>query len=116
MPEVMQHDTGVYVAGGWRAASGPTHDVFDPATGDVVASVASASPAEVDEALRAAADAQRGWARTTAAERGRRVRAIGDLLAAHRDRFAQLIVQEVGKPRAQAYDEVDFAIAFIRFG
>jgi lactaldehyde dehydrogenase/glycolaldehyde dehydrogenase len=107
---------GAYIGGQWRAASGPAHEVFDPATGEVTATVAGAAAGEVDEALQTATDAQPGWARTTAAERGRRVRAIGDLLAAHRDAFARLIVGEVGKPRGQAYDEVDFAIEFIRFG
>jgi lactaldehyde dehydrogenase/glycolaldehyde dehydrogenase len=48
-------------------------------------------------------------------ERGDALRAIADLIAQHRDRFADLLVQEVGKPRVQAEGEIAFAEGFCRY-
>jgi lactaldehyde dehydrogenase/glycolaldehyde dehydrogenase len=43
------------------------------------------------------------------------IRGAADLIAKHRDPLAQLISQEVGKPLAQAYGEVEFAEGFLRY-
>lgn len=90
-------------------------DVLDPTDGSVLASVASSSPEKVEEALRAARAAQRGWARTTPMERGALIRALADVIAEHREHLAELVCREVGKPLAQARDEVDFAVSYLRY-
>ncbi|HVW19372.1 MAG TPA: aldehyde dehydrogenase family protein [Solirubrobacteraceae bacterium] len=66
-------------------------------------------------ALRAAAAARYAWTRTPVPERGAHLRAIADLIAANRDRFARILVDEVGKPLGQAEGEVDFAEMFFRY-
>jgi lactaldehyde dehydrogenase/glycolaldehyde dehydrogenase len=43
------------------------------------------------------------------------VRAAADLVRRERDRLARLVSQEVGKPLAQAYGEIDFAEGFLRY-
>jgi lactaldehyde dehydrogenase / glycolaldehyde dehydrogenase len=108
-------DTPLYIAGAWRAASGPEIDVYDPRDESVLATVASATDEEVHSALSAARAAQRDWARRPAAERGAHVRAAADLVHRERDRLARLVSEEVGKPLAQAYGEVDFAEGFLRY-
>ncbi len=108
-------DTPLYIAGSWRAASGPTIDVYDPRDESVLATIASATAAEVHDALSAAHAAQRDWARRPAAARGAFVRAAADLVRRERDRLARLVAQEVGKPLSQAYAEVDFAEGFLRY-
>jgi lactaldehyde dehydrogenase/glycolaldehyde dehydrogenase len=110
-----QDDASLYIAGTWRSASGPAIDVFDPRNENVIAAPMSATSAQVHEALAAARQAQAGWARRPAVERGALVRAAADLIAANRDALARLIVQEVGKPLAQAHGEVAFAEGFLRY-
>jgi lactaldehyde dehydrogenase/glycolaldehyde dehydrogenase len=105
----------LYIAGSWRAASGPAIDVYDPRDESVLAAISSATPEDVHEALSAARAAQRDWARRPAAERGAYVRAAADLVRRERDRLARLVSEEVGKPLAQAYGEIDFAEGFLRY-
>ncbi|HEX6998377.1 MAG TPA: aldehyde dehydrogenase family protein [Gammaproteobacteria bacterium] len=111
----LKTDTPLYIAGAWRAASGPAIDVFDPRDASVLAGIASATSEEVHDALSAARAAQRDWARRPAPRRGGYVRAAADLVHRERDRLARLIAQEVGKPLPQAYAEVDFAEGFLRY-
>ena len=108
-------ETTLYIDGTWRRASGPVVDVFDPRNEQVLASPASATDAEVDAALEAAARAQRDWSRTPTPARGAQIRAMADLIAEHKDHLANLISQEVGKPLSQAHDEVAFAEGFLRY-
>jgi lactaldehyde dehydrogenase/glycolaldehyde dehydrogenase len=108
-------DTPLYIAGDWRAASGPDIEVYDPRDESVLATVPSATPRDVNAALAAARAAQRDWARRPAAERGAYVRAAADLVHRERDRLARLVSEEVGKPLAQAYGEIDFAEGFLRY-
>jgi lactaldehyde dehydrogenase/glycolaldehyde dehydrogenase len=105
----------LYLGGGWRPSAGPPVDVFDPADGQVLASVPSATADEVHAALVAAKTAQRGWARTPSVVRGGYLRAMADVLRRHKNDLADLIVGEVGKPARQAADELDFAIGFLSY-
>jgi succinate-semialdehyde dehydrogenase/glutarate-semialdehyde dehydrogenase len=79
------------------AASGQTYQVTNPATGEVVDEVPSGGAADVDRAARAAAVAQRGWARLAANER----REILHQAAAHMltkvEEIAPLLTAEQGK-------------------
>jgi lactaldehyde dehydrogenase / glycolaldehyde dehydrogenase len=108
-------DTPIYIAGDWHAAHGPDIEVYDPRDESVLATVASATREDVHAALAAARAAQRDWARRPAAERGTYVRAAADLVHRERDRLARLVSEEVGKPLAQAYGEIDFAEGFLRY-
>ncbi|MEE9096547.1 aldehyde dehydrogenase family protein, partial [Pseudarthrobacter phenanthrenivorans] len=57
--------TGLLIDGEWVGASdGGTFDVHDPATGEVLATLASATSADAVAALDAADAAQASWART----------------------------------------------------
>lgn len=76
-----------------------------PRDGNVLASPASASEAEVHAALKAAREAQRDWDHRPAA----------DLIAADSELLARLISEEVGKPLSQAAGEVAFAEGFLRY-
>lgn len=113
--DLPQPDTPLYIDGTWREASGTVLDVYDPRNERTLAAVASATGAEVHQALEAARRAQRGWARTPAAVRGAFLRGAADLVRRHRDLLARLISLEVGKPVGQGYGEVDFAEGFLRY-
>jgi lactaldehyde dehydrogenase / glycolaldehyde dehydrogenase len=104
-----------YLGGAWRRSTGDAIPVINPADERVLASVPSATADEVHEALLAAKSAQRGWARTPTVVRGRYLRAMADVVSRHRDRLAELIVSEVGKPASQAAGELDFAVGFLSY-
>jgi aminomuconate-semialdehyde/2-hydroxymuconate-6-semialdehyde dehydrogenase len=88
--------------GGARAASanGETYDDVDPATGEVFAKIASGGAADVDRALAAARRAfdTGPWPRTTAAQRAKVLRRLGELLVEHREELARLESRDAGKP------------------
>jgi aldehyde dehydrogenase (NAD+) len=88
----------------WRdAASGHTMEVVNPATEDVIAQVASAGPADLDDAVRAARAALDGpWGTMSARERGRLVRRLGDRLLERVDEVARLETIHNGKPISES--------------
>ena len=105
----------LYIGGAWRAASAAPIRVLDPTLEQPLADVPSATAAEVRAALQCAHTAQAAWARTSTIERGMHLRAIADLVGAHRDSLAALLVSEVGKPASQAVGELDFTESLLRY-
>ncbi len=88
----------------WRAAaSGRTMDVVNPATEEVIASVASAGKDDLDAAVAAARAALAGpWGTMSARERGRLVRKLGDRLLERADEVARLETLHNGKPISES--------------
>ncbi|MGH2850059.1 MAG: aldehyde dehydrogenase family protein, partial [Solirubrobacteraceae bacterium] len=105
----------LYIDGTWRPATGATIAVVDPATEETLAEVASATAEEVKAALEAAHRAQREWAALSPITRGAHLRVLADIVRAHRDELADILVSEVGKPTSQAEGEVGFAEDLLRF-
>ncbi|MDQ1129660.1 aldehyde dehydrogenase [Microbacterium sp. SORGH_AS_0888] len=89
----------LFIGGSWRpAADGGRMDVVDPATGEVVASVASATVADVDAAVAAAQQARHGWAALSGRERGRILLRAAALMTERSEELAQAESLDVGKP------------------
>jgi aldehyde dehydrogenase (NAD+) len=88
------------IGGEWRTAgSGATIDVINPATEDVIATVASADRADVDAAVAAARAALDGpWGNLSARERGRLLWKLGERLMERADEVARLETLHNGKP------------------
>ena len=108
--------TGLLVGGRWQPAeSGATFDVRDPATGDVVAQVADAGPADGLRALDAAVEAGPAWAATAPRERADVLRRAFDLVIEHADDLALLMTVEMGKPLAESRGEVTYGAEFLRW-
>ena len=103
--------------GGGRvdAEAGATFDVRDPATDEVIARVADASPADGMRALDAAVDAAAEWASTAPRVRGEILRRAFDLLQERKDEFALLMTLEMGKPLAESLGEVTYGGEFLRW-
>ncbi|KAI9025722.1 hypothetical protein DFJ74DRAFT_665327 [Hyaloraphidium curvatum] len=86
--------------------------VVDPATGQTVKTYPTATDAQLEEALAAAAGAYKTWSKkTTVAERAALVKKVAALHAERRDELAGIINKEMGKPLDQALGEVDFCVA-----
>ncbi len=84
--------------------------VVNPATGATEKSYATATDAEVEEAVARADAAHREWSRRSAvSERAELVRRMALLHRERREELADIIVREMGKPREAALGEVDFA-------
>ena len=79
------------------SVSGKTFPVVDPATQEQVGEAAEGNAADVDVAVRAAAKAQKSWAKLAARERGRMVYECGRILGEHVEELARLITLETGK-------------------
>ena len=87
-----------------------TYAVVNPATGEKVKEYEEISDAELDAAIARADAAYRSWtAATTVAERAGLIRRVGELHNERREKLAEIIVREMGKPVEQALGEVDFA-------
>lgn len=69
-----------------------------PATGEVVATVHSATPAIVDLALNSAKAAQKTWAKTAPTERGRILRRAADIIRERNRELSILETYDTGKP------------------
>ena len=106
----------LYIAGAWRASSdGARITVMDPATEEVIAQVADASPADAADAVTAAAAAGPSWAARAPRDRGEILRRSFELLIQHREAFARLITLESGKALIEARAEVTYAAEFLRW-
>ncbi|WP_397453202.1 NAD-dependent succinate-semialdehyde dehydrogenase [Pseudomonas sp. NA-150] len=77
-------------------------DVFNPATGELIAKLGLASKDDLDRALRAAQRGFQVWRKTSAYERSKVLRRAADLVRQRSDEIAALITQEQGKPLAEA--------------
>ena len=87
-----------FIGGGYVPPRGGTSfAVVNPATGIEVARAAEGDAADVDAAVRNAADAQKEWARVPARKRGAMVHACAALLKDHVEELARLIALETGK-------------------
>lgn len=107
---------GLFIGGEWRpAAEGRTLNVYDPATGATVKTIADASPEDGKAALDAAVDAFPAWAATPARERAEILRRAFDLLQERKEDFALLMTIEMGKPLAEARGEVAYGGEFLRW-
>ncbi|WP_260867409.1 aldehyde dehydrogenase [Streptomyces sp. SAJ15] len=80
----------------------PALDVLNPATGEVIATVPAATPAEVDAAVGRAAAAQRDWAALAPGDRARLLRRFAAAVDEHVEELAQLEVREAGHPIGNA--------------
>jgi len=115
-PWVAEIPTGLHIGGAWRDGGRPDPiPVQDPATEDVLAHVADASPGDGVAAVAAAAAALPAWAATSPRRRSEILRRAFDLMTERREQLAELIVLENGKALADARGEVAYAAEFFRW-
>jgi len=98
---------------GGGTAPVPVVSPFD--TGLSVGTVAAASPADVDRAVRAAHAAQQEWDLAGGTARADLLDRAADLFERHRDEFFSLCIREAGKTLPDAVLEVREAVDFLRY-
>ena len=104
------------IDGQWcDAADGRRFAVDDPATGATIGHVPDMGVTETERAIAAAARAQRAWAAQSAKARAAVLRRWFDLIVAHADDLAHIMVREQGKPLAEAKAEVLYGASFVEW-
>ena len=105
-----------FVNGNWVSAkSGRVIDVHNPATGELIASVAALGKEETREAVEAAQKAYPAWKEMTAKERFQVLRRWYDLIMAHQEDLAIIMTTEQGKPLAESRGEIAYAASFVEW-
>jgi aldehyde dehydrogenase (NAD+) len=100
-----------FIGGQWvPAADGSRFDTINPASLEVVASVANSAAADVDAAVQAARAAYKEWRLMPAPRRGELLFALAEILKARKEQLARLMTQEMGKPLFEARGDVQEAI------
>ena len=118
-PAIPIRQTRLLIDGKWvDAASGKRFPTFNPATGERIADVAEADRVDVDRAVVAARRAFESgpWSRMSAAERGRLLYKLADLLEENLDELAALETLDNGKPiRDSKAADLPLSIACYRY-
>ncbi len=108
--------TQLFLGGEWRDASdGGTFDVDNPATGEIIATVASATIEDGKAALDAAEQAFAGWAALKPRERAEVLRKAFELIIAQKEELARLVTMENGKALPDSRAEIAYAAEFFRW-
>jgi aminobutyraldehyde dehydrogenase len=108
--------TQLLIAGKLVAGEAAADKVLDAASGEEIAAVPAASPAQVDAAVKAAEAAFPGWAGTPPKERAARLLRIADHLDAEAPAYAALESRNTGKPlAAMLADEMPAIADVFRF-
>ncbi|MHC5110178.1 MAG: L-piperidine-6-carboxylate dehydrogenase [Planctomycetota bacterium] len=106
---------GEWIGGGDRLESS------SPINGEVIGSIAQATPEEYERIVSRAHEAFLKWRTTPAPRRGETIRVLGNALREHRDDLGALVTWEMGKIYAEGVGEVqemidicDFAVGLSR--
>jgi aldehyde dehydrogenase (NAD+) len=99
------------------ASDGGTFEVYDPSTGDVLATVARATKADVRRAVQSARAAleSKAWAGITPAERGRLLFRMAQAIRDRAEELSTLESRDNGKPLRQARADVQVAARYFEF-
>jgi len=100
-----------------NASDGQTFDVYDPSSGDLLASVAKATKADVKRAVQSAhaALASKSWGGIAPAERSRMLFRMAQAIRDRADELAELESRDNGKPLRQARADVQVAARYFEF-
>ena len=110
-----------YIDGKWvDAQDGERFDVFNPATGAVIATAPHSKPADVEAAVAAARrtfDEGTWWPGTPARRRGRILLDVADIVGRELERLARLESLDAGKPIGEAREDIaEVAFMFEYYG
>lgn len=104
-------DTQLLIGGKFVNGAGESLPVLNPATGGTLATIAEATPAQVDAAVAAASRAFDKWSQTTPAERATLLLRLAQRIEDEAAEFARLESLNCGKPLARVTADEMPAIA-----
>lgn len=103
--------TELFIDGQFIAGEETAEVILNPATGEAICSVAEASPAQIERAVRSAGRAFAGWSRTPPRERGRALLTVAERIEQHAAALATLESLNCGKPYVAVLNDEIPAIA-----
>ncbi|WP_271270461.1 NAD-dependent succinate-semialdehyde dehydrogenase [Aliamphritea hakodatensis] len=106
--------TDAFINGRW-VKTGQHFNVFNPATGEVLAEVASCTTEHTREAISSADVAYRSWSAQTAKQRAGILRNWFNLMLQHKQDLAMIMTAEQGKPLAESEGEIAYAASFVEW-
>jgi succinate-semialdehyde dehydrogenase/glutarate-semialdehyde dehydrogenase len=108
--------TGAYINGKWLPSdNNETLAVINPATGEVIAEVASCGTDETRRAIEVARTAQLSWRKTPIKERSAILRKWYSLMMDAQEDLSQILTAEQGKPLAEARSEIAYGASYIEW-
>jgi betaine-aldehyde dehydrogenase len=107
----MGYETRLLIGGELVEGEGAGLEVENPATEKIVATVASASSAQVDAAVAAARGASREWASMPGVDRTPLLRGVAAALRERGEELAAIMTTEIGRPLTESADEVEWCAA-----
>jgi len=115
-PVAQLESTDLLIGGDRRPASdGATLTTVNPATGEPLAEVPSASAVDVDDAVSAARTAFEKWRTVDPDERGRLVHRVATTIREHAEELARLESADQGKPLSQAESDIEGAARYFEY-
>jgi aminobutyraldehyde dehydrogenase len=109
-------DTKMLIGSNFVAGTEAPDAVLNPKTEAKIVDLPDASPAQVDEAVKAAEKAFQSWSRTTPAERSGLLLKLADAIDREAEAFAALEALNTGKPKIRMLqDEMPAASDCFRF-
>ncbi|WP_027962196.1 aldehyde dehydrogenase family protein [Halomonas halodenitrificans] len=111
----MSHVHSLYINGTWVEGQGSITNINPSDTSDIVGEYAQASVAQVEEAIGAAKQGQKQWAKTGLEHRYGVLMAIGDELIARKAELGELLAREEGKTLAEGMGEVHRSGQFFHY-
>ncbi len=116
MTQTYDTELKLFINGSWRTGEGrDEHAVLNPATGDTVAALPLATPADLDEALAASAKGFQEWRATDVEARGAILHKVASLIRERTEAIATLLTLEQGKPLVEARGEVASSAALFDY-
>ena len=104
------------INGQWLDAnSNEVIDVNNPASNQIIGTIPKMGRDETKAAINAAFEAQKIWAKKTAAERAKILRAWYQLILENQEDLALIMTTEQGKIIAEARGEITYAASFIEW-
>lgn len=87
--------------------------VYNPATGDLLATLPMDTQDEIVAKLKVGHDALQSWRNTSAYERSALILKWADLIIQHKASIAKTMTEENGKPYKESLGEVDYAVSYL---
>jgi succinate-semialdehyde dehydrogenase/glutarate-semialdehyde dehydrogenase len=107
--------SGSYINGNWLSDSENTFAVLNPASGEQIAMISSASAADATLAVDAASSALLPWRNKTVKERSSLLRCWFDLVMQNKEELAEILTAEQGKPLAESLGEIIYGANYIEW-
>jgi len=101
-----------FINGKWVSGK-ETFDVLNPSSGKTITKVANLTIKEIKESITAADKAWNIWKNTTAQERGDLLFEWYRLIHKNKDKIAEIMTLENGKPLTESYGEIEYGASFI---